>query len=74
MVSFLEANTHGSILTGAAGAILGRNLLIWMPHAAFHVLRSRAKRSVGLDSTPQWTKRAVHQLNNFKKLLRNRSS
>ena len=55
-------------------AILGRNLLIWMPHAAFHVLRSRAKRSARSDSTPQWTKRAIHQLNNFKKLLKNRSS
>jgi hypothetical protein len=59
-------------------AILGRNLLIWMPHAAFHVLRSRAKRSVRSDSMPQWTKRALHQLNKFKKSLKkslkNRSS
>jgi hypothetical protein len=39
--------------------ILGRQLAVWAPYAAYHALLSRAKKLAYLDDAPQWTKRAL---------------
>jgi CelD/BcsL family acetyltransferase involved in cellulose biosynthesis len=51
--------------------ILGRKLLVWVPYAAFQDLRSRAKRYVRSDSTPQRIKNTVYRLRRFDESLRN---
>ena len=36
--------------------VLGRNLLVWSPYAAYHALRSRAKRYAYSENAPAWVK------------------
>ena len=42
--------------------ILSRNPVLWAPYTAYHVSRSRAKRYVNSESSPQWTKNAAGRL------------
>jgi CelD/BcsL family acetyltransferase involved in cellulose biosynthesis len=36
--------------------ILGRNLVFWGPYAGYRLLRSKARRYVEEEGTPQWVK------------------
>ncbi len=46
--------------------ILGRNLLVWSPHAAYHALRSRAKRYAYSENAPAWVKDAKDRYQTFR--------
>ena len=46
--------------------VLGRNLLVWSFHAAYHALRSRAKRYAYAENAPAWVKDTKDRYQTFR--------
>ena len=46
--------------------VLGRNLLVWSPYAAYHALRSRAKRYAYAENAPAWVKDTKDRYQTFR--------
>ncbi len=46
--------------------VLGRNLLVWSPCAAYHALRSRAKRYAYSENAPAWVKDTKDRYHTFR--------
>ena len=46
--------------------VLGRNLLVWSPYAAYHALRSRAKRYAYSENAPAWVKDTKDRYQTFR--------